>query len=242
MLQANSHTFPSNVWIHRITKRKESDRCDLWKSLWITQGRFQSEKDLPEQTLGHIQHTWEVLSTAHIDAHHQCWRLIHGELARLTVPEWKFLCISGEKCLQTLWNDIPTEIQDLDYLNLTQDSIWNNARDREMQRPLLQAEEKKIQECQSRETVAKKRFWRLRPDGITVLLPAGNKTVFCILETRPSSAFREGFARHFVSFGLWYKHFKLVLIWYKKTRELSGFPKVSRRFRETDFFFRGPFF
>ncbi len=33
MLQANSHTFPSNVWIHRITKKKESDRCDLWKVL-----------------------------------------------------------------------------------------------------------------------------------------------------------------------------------------------------------------
>jgi hypothetical protein len=36
MLQANSHTFPSNVWIHRITKKKESDRCDLYKDLWIT--------------------------------------------------------------------------------------------------------------------------------------------------------------------------------------------------------------
>ena len=35
MLQANSHTFPSNAWIHRITKRKESDRCDLCKTLWI---------------------------------------------------------------------------------------------------------------------------------------------------------------------------------------------------------------
>ncbi len=29
MLQANSHTFPSNAWIHWITKKKESDRCDL---------------------------------------------------------------------------------------------------------------------------------------------------------------------------------------------------------------------
>ena len=29
MLQANSHTFPTNAWIHKITKKKESDRCDL---------------------------------------------------------------------------------------------------------------------------------------------------------------------------------------------------------------------
>jgi hypothetical protein len=29
MLRTNSHTFPTNVWIHKITKGKESDRCDL---------------------------------------------------------------------------------------------------------------------------------------------------------------------------------------------------------------------
>jgi hypothetical protein len=72
MLQANSHTFPSNVWIHRITKKMESDRCDLCKGLWIAEDRFKTEKDLPEQTLGHIQHTCEALSGDHIDSHHQC--------------------------------------------------------------------------------------------------------------------------------------------------------------------------
>ena len=113
MLQANSHTFPTNAWIHIITTRKESDRCDLCKALWVAEGRFKTEKDVPEQTLGHIQHTCEALSAAHMDAHHQCWRLIHGELDRLASPEWKFLCISGEKCLQTIWNEIPSEIEDL---------------------------------------------------------------------------------------------------------------------------------
>jgi hypothetical protein len=54
MLQANSHTFPTNLWIHKITKRKESDRCDLCQALWIVEGRFTTEKDLPEQNLGHI--------------------------------------------------------------------------------------------------------------------------------------------------------------------------------------------
>ena len=29
MLRANSYTFPTNDWIHKITKGKESDRCDL---------------------------------------------------------------------------------------------------------------------------------------------------------------------------------------------------------------------
>ena len=73
MLQTNSYTFPAtNTWIHKITKRKESDRCDLCKTLRITEDRFTTEKDLPEQDLGHIQHTCETLSTAHIDFHHQC--------------------------------------------------------------------------------------------------------------------------------------------------------------------------
>jgi hypothetical protein len=129
MLQANSHTFPTNAWIHKITKKKESDRCDLCMALWLAEGRFKTEKDLPEQNLGHIQHTCEALSAAHIDAHHQCWRLIHGELARLAAPERKFLCISGEKCLWTIWNDIPSEIEGLQYLDLTQDTIWNAAFD-----------------------------------------------------------------------------------------------------------------
>jgi hypothetical protein len=98
------------------------------------------------------------------------------------------LYISGEKCLQTLWNDIPSEIEDLQYLNLTQDTIWNPARDREMNRPLTQEEVRKIQEGQPKEVVPRERFWRLRPDGIAVLPPVGNKTgVFCMLEHKRMS-------------------------------------------------------
>jgi hypothetical protein len=76
MLRTNSHTFPTNGWIHKwfnkITKGKESDRYDLCRDLWIEEDRFRTEKDLPEQTLGHIQHTCEAISTVHIDDHQQC--------------------------------------------------------------------------------------------------------------------------------------------------------------------------
>ncbi len=72
--------------------------------------------------------------------------------------------------------DQSTEIEVLQYLNLTQDTIWNAARDRQMNRPLTPAEGRKIQEGQPKEVVARERFWRLRPDGITVLPPVGNKT------------------------------------------------------------------
>ena len=57
-----------------------------------------------------------------------------------------------------------------------------------MQRPLTQAENRRIQGGQSKEAVAKERFWRLRPDGIAVLPPVGNKAgVFCILEHKRMS-------------------------------------------------------
>jgi hypothetical protein len=131
----------------------------------MTEGRLKTEEELPKQTLGHIQHICEDLSATHIDAHHQCWRLIHWELARLATPGWKFLCVSGEKCLQTIWDEVTADFEDLQYLNLKQETIWNTTRDREMARPLKSAEHKRIQEGIPRETVLKESFWRMRPRG-----------------------------------------------------------------------------
>ena len=183
MLQANSHTFLTNSWIHKITKGRESDRCDLCRALWIVEDRFSTEKELPEQTLGHIQHTCEALSAAHIDTHHQCWRLIHGELPRLTAPEWKFLCVSGEEYLQTVWDEITSDFEDIQYLNLTQETVWKTERAREMTRPLTPVEDRRTKEEIPRETVVKESFWRMRPDGIAVLPPVGDTAgTFCILE------------------------------------------------------------
>jgi hypothetical protein len=57
-----------------------------------------------------------------------------------------------------------SEIEGLQYLNLTQDTIWNAARAREMARPLTQAEDGRIKKGVSKEAIAKERFWRMRPD------------------------------------------------------------------------------
>jgi hypothetical protein len=87
-----------------------------------------------------------------------------------------------------LWNEIPSEIEGLQYLNLTQDAIWNVARTHEMDRPLTQGETRRVQEGQSKKAIVKERFWRMRPDGIVVLPPTGNKAgVFCILEYKRMS-------------------------------------------------------
>ena len=48
------HSFPSNYWRHKITKSRESNRFDLYRSLWISEGRFDTEDDLPIQIVGHI--------------------------------------------------------------------------------------------------------------------------------------------------------------------------------------------
>jgi hypothetical protein len=96
MLQPNTHSFPSNYWRHKITKGKETNRCDLCRSLWITEGRFNTEDDLPIQTLGHVQHQCETLSEIHTLVHHRFWRIIHTELGRLTSSKWQFICIMTE--------------------------------------------------------------------------------------------------------------------------------------------------
>ena len=85
------------------------------------------------------------------------------------------MCISGEKGLQTIWNELPLEIEGLQCLNITKDVIWNAARSREMECTLTEEELKRVQEGQPRETVAQDRFWRMRPDRIVVLPPIGNK-------------------------------------------------------------------
>ena len=98
------------------------------------------------------------------------------------------MCVSGEKCLQTIWDEITSDFEDIQYLNLTQETIWNAARVREMAHPLTTAEHKRIKEGIPRETVMKESFWRMRPDGIAVLPPAGNKAgTFCILEHKRMS-------------------------------------------------------
>ena len=109
----------------------------LW--LWISQGKFTTEAALPVQTLGHIQHTCEALSEIHTMAHHRCWRLIHGELSRLASSDWGFICINNEKCFRTVWTELAQEFPEV-FNHCAEQTLWTEARDSEMQRPLTQEE------------------------------------------------------------------------------------------------------
>jgi hypothetical protein len=75
-----------------------------------------------------------------------------------------------------VWDEITSDFEDIQYLNLTQETIWNAARVREMARPLTPVEDRRIKEGIPRETVVKESFWRMRPDGIAVLPPVADTT------------------------------------------------------------------
>ncbi len=96
--------------------------------------------------------------------------------------------VSGEKCLQTIWDEITSEFKDIQYLNLTQETIWNVARAREIAHPLTSGEDRRIKEGIPKDTVVKESFCRMRTDGIAVLPPVVNTVgTFCILEHKRMS-------------------------------------------------------
>jgi hypothetical protein len=57
--------------------------------------------------------------------------------------------ITGAKCLQTIWDELTAEFEDLQYLNFTADSVWNAARDKEMERNLTREELKRLRQGQA---------------------------------------------------------------------------------------------
>jgi hypothetical protein len=105
--------FPSNYWWHNITKVKESNMCDLCRDLWIEEGRFTTEDDLPIQTLGHIQPS-------------KCWLI------------W----ISGEKDLRTIWTDLEDEFPEVFNLCSVQ-TLENSVMKQKMDRPMTEGGEER---------------------------------------------------------------------------------------------------
>ena len=97
--------------------------------------------------------------------------------------------ISGEKTLDTIWKELTEEFEEeLQWLNITVDSLWNTVRERETKHPFTQSELKLITAGQTRDSVAQNRFWRLRPDGLSFRLPTKTSSgTLCILEFKRMS-------------------------------------------------------
>ena len=98
ILETITHSFPSKAWIHKITRSKNPITVTCVKPSGLD--------------LGHIQHTCESLSEGHTVAHHRYWRLIHRELPRLSSVKWRFMCILGEKNLETIWKELQEEFEE----------------------------------------------------------------------------------------------------------------------------------
>ena len=67
MLQATTQSFPSNVCIHKNTKGKESNKCDLCKALWTKENHFTTETDLPEISSTHVNPCQRLTQQTTID-------------------------------------------------------------------------------------------------------------------------------------------------------------------------------
>ncbi len=65
----------------------------------------------------------------------------------------------GRENLDTIWKELTEEFaEELQWLIITVDSIWNTGRERETKRPFTQSEQKLIAADQSRKSVAQKNF------------------------------------------------------------------------------------
>ncbi len=149
---------------------KESNKCDLCRALWIAEGRFNTEDELPIQTLDHIQHQCEALSELHTLAHHRCWSIIHAELGRLGSSKWRLICINGEKTLKTIWNELEAEFPEI--FNHCSVQLLENAVVAQVgHHPLTEAKRRKRNDGITEETIVINRLWNKRPDGFAIKKP-----------------------------------------------------------------------
>ncbi len=141
-----------------VTVLTSSDRCDLWKTLQIEEGRFTTDDNLLPQTLGHIQHEYEVISY-----------------------------MNGEKNLHTTCTELGDEFPAIFKLSSTQ-TLEDTDMDQEMKRPMTETEEKRCKAGIPRETITEDRIWNKRPDGLTIKMPISEKVgEFVIVEFKRMS-------------------------------------------------------
>jgi hypothetical protein len=80
-------------------------------------------------------------------------------------------------------------------------SLWNEARDIELRRPLTQEEEIRRQRGIPHDQIVQDRLWNKRPDGIAFKVPTkGGVGVICLLEFKRMSDVSQGWKVEQVSF------------------------------------------
>ncbi len=159
-------------WLKKKTVRSQISATSA--ELCIAEGRFNTDDELPIQTLGHIQHQCEALSEIHTLAHHRCWRIIHAELGRLASSKWRFVCINGEKNLKTIRKDLEDEFPEVFNFCSVQ-TLENATMGQAKNRPLTEAEENRHKAGTPKDEIVLDRIWNKRPDGFAIKMPTETK-------------------------------------------------------------------
>ncbi len=100
---------------------------------------------------------------------------------------WRFICINNEKNFRTVWTELDQEFPEV-FNHCAEQTLWNAARDSEMQRPLTSVETIRKKQGISHEQIAEDRLWNKRPDGIACKMPTDTKLgVISLLEFKHMS-------------------------------------------------------
>ena len=92
------------------------------------------------------------------------------------------VCINSEKCFRTVWKVLSQEFPVV-FDQCAEQTLWNEARDIELRRPLTQEEEMRRNTGIPHEQIAHDRLWNKRPDGIAFKIPTKTKVgVIFLLE------------------------------------------------------------
>jgi ribonuclease HI len=163
LIQIITNSFPVNAFTSKFKKGK-SNRCDICRRALQATGATTTEENLPIQTVGHITGYCLGQTDAITAAHHSAWRTLHSGIAQAAPKGWEFPSEKGELTLGQLWAD-----NKMDEI-CTKDALWETARPSEIKRTLTPADEEMCGAAENpqamKETKARERFFRSRPDGI----------------------------------------------------------------------------
>ncbi len=136
-------------------------------------------------TVGHITGYYLGQRDTITTAHHATWRTLQIGLVAAVPKGWNFPSVNGELTIGQVWDD--NKIDEI----CTIEALWEAAQNSEIKRTLSPADEVASLATHDpkkpRQTKAKERFLRTRPDGIA---HHNEKKIWYLLEFKRTSDVR----------------------------------------------------
>jgi hypothetical protein len=164
-MQIITNIVPVNDFTSKFKKNNnKSNRFDICRRTLQATGATTTEENLPIQTVGHITGYCLGQTDAITAAHHSVWKTLHRGIDQTAPKGWEFPSEKGELTLGQLWADNKMDE------TCTKDTLWETARTSEIRRTLTPVDDEMCGAAENpqemKETKAKERFFRTRPDGI----------------------------------------------------------------------------